>query len=478
MQPEAPLVVAEAVGGKRLLTATNAAARAQGLRVGMTVASAQALDAGLIVVEADHQADAQLLDRFAAWAMRYTPLVAVDPPDGLWLDVAGCAHLFGGEGPLLHRLIARFEAMGFAARGAVADTPGTAHAVARFGGGGVVPESALLETIEDLPIAALRLPADIVDALAGLGFSRIGQILAAPRAPMVRRFGAVLTLRLDQMLGIAPEALHPVDPPQMPRCHRVLVEPIATPEQLTQVAYDLARDLCRRLEELGQGARRLDLIFHRVDGERLAIRIGTARPSRDDAHLVRLLVEHLGEIEPGLGIEAMELAAPSIQPLSPEQTAAIEENARKLDLPGLIDRLANRLGARRLWRPRPVESHIPERALGAAAPLAPPCRADWPADLPRPPRLIVSPEKIAALAELPDHPPATFTWRGRGYRVRSGDGPERIHAEWWLGDEPFGVRDYFQVEVEDGSRYWLFRAGDGEQPVTGSMDWFVHGAFA
>ena len=66
--------------------------------------------------------------------------------------------------------------------------------------------------------------------------------------------------------------------------------------------------------------------------------------------------------------------------------------------------------------------------------------------------------------------------RGRRYRVTQGDGPERLHGEWWreAGAEsalPMAVRDYYQVEAGTGGRYWLFRLGDGQNPASGPMRW-------
>ena len=93
------------------------------------------------------------------------------------------------------------------------------------------------------------------------------------------------------------------------------------------------------------------------------------------------------------------------------------------------------------------------------------------------------PEPIDVVALLPDEAPRLFIWRRRRYRVTQGDGPERLYGEWWRdqgveGEQPYTVRDYYQVETETGGRYWLFRAGDGENLVTGPMRWFIHGAFA
>ena len=36
---------------------------------------------------------------------------------------------------------------------------------------------------------------------------------------------------------------------------------------------------------------------------------------------------------------------------------------------------------------------------------------------------------------------------------------------------------YFRIEDDTGERYWVFRAGDGEDPLTGSQHWFLHGIF-
>lgn len=441
------------------------------------MAHAQALQTGLLVADNDPDADLALLNKLAAWAIRYTPLAAIDPPDGLWLDVTGCAHLFGGEARLLDRLLARFAAMGFAATAAIADTPGAAHAVARFAGGGIVPAGQGKTAIEGLPIAALRLSRDLVEGLQGLGFTHISQLITTPAAPLVRRFGMQIIRRLQQALGEIGEPIEPVEPPPMPRVRRSFLEPIATAESLAEVAGDLSVDLCAVLADAGLGARRVDLIFYRIDGARLAVRIGTAQPSRDPAHLTRLLVEQIDRVEPGLGIEAMELTAPRADPQRAEQSSAFGERPDQ-NLAGLVDRLANRLGERVVWRAVAVESHIPERSLARTRPLASATAVAWPPDLPRPVRLIDPPERVEVMAQVPDYPPAMFRWRGRRYHVRLSDGLERIFSEWWTGGPLYGVRDYFRVEVEEGGRYWLFRARDEEQSASAPPEWFIHGAFA
>jgi protein ImuB len=249
---------------------------------------------------------------------------------------------------------------------------------------------------------------------------------------------------------------------------------------LSGVIARLSSLVCAELERRAEGTRRLDLTFERVDRTRQAICIGTARASRRPDHLARLLDEQLERIDPGLGIEAMRLVAPLTEPLAFEQPRAglIGDASAGADVSVLVDRLVNRLGGRKVYRAAPVESDVPERSVRRVGPLSPPTKAGWPPALPRPARLLKPPQPVEALAMLPDNPPAQFIWRRKRHRVRHADGPERIAGEWWATDrERSAVRDYWQVEDEDGRRFWLFRSGDAVDPATGDLRWFVHGFF-
>ena len=469
-----------------MIAATDAAADAAGIRAGMTVTKARSLVPGLVVTDADSEGDLAALRRLALWCGRYSPFVAIDPPQGLWIDISGCAPLFGSERALLRDLHRRIARAGHALQIAVADTPGCAHAVARHVPAGrpvTIAPGKSAGAMALLPIASLRLDFPVVDGLRKLGFVSVEQLLQAPRGPLARRFGRMLHLRLDQALGHAPEPLEPVVAAHVPRARRDLLEPVVTREALAQVIGDLVDDLAGQLAQQARGARRLDCHFRRVDARVQAIRIGTAAPNRDPAHLVRLLGARIGEIEPGLGIEAMTLVASLTEPLRTRQQDLAPGAARNVDLGALVDALANRFGQKSLYRAAPRPGGMPERSVGATGALAAPGMARWDEDLPRPARLIDPPQPIQVTAMLPDHPPAMFVWRRRRYRVLQADGPERLHGEWWRegGEEarrPWSVRDYFQVEVEGGGRYWLFRQGDGEHAATGSMAWYLHGAFA
>ena len=462
--------------------AVDARAAALGLRAGMAVAHAQALVPDLAIEEADPAGDAAALQRLAAWCLRhYSPLAAPSPPDGVWMDVTGCTHLFGGEEELLTGLTNRLAGAGLASRAAIADTPGAAHALARYAAAPIAidPPGAARTSLAPLPPAALRLPDETVAALRTLGFDSVGQIMAAPRAPMAKRLGTAVLRRLDQALGAVPEPIEPAVPADMPRTRQGFPEPIATPEDLARITGLLAQRLCEKLQQRGLGASRLDLVFQRIDGVAQAIRIGTAQPTRDAAHLTRLLAVQIETIDPGFGIESVCLSAPLTSRLGARQDASeLAVVARTPDLSGLIDTLMNRLGPDRIFRMQPVHSDVPERSLRPIQPLARAEGAGWPDRLPRPPRLFTPPRHVEAMALLPDHAPVRFTWQKRSHRVRRADGPERVFGEWWCHDaETWAVRDYFQVEDEAGQRFWLFRRGDGEHEATGDLQWFLHGMF-
>jgi len=486
---EGPFVTLRREAGRSVVAAADRGALGSGVRPGMALAEAEILAPDLATAAADPAAEEKTLRRLAAWCLRYAPLAAVDPPDGIWIDAAGTAHLCGGEAAMLADLRARLVRTGFAVRAAIADTPGAAHALARFGGAEicVVPPGGQEAALAALPPAALRLSADAVALLARLGITCIAALAAMPRGPLARRFGASVLTRLEQALGRVAEPITPLSPPAMAAARLAFAEPIASPEALSHAIARLAEELCRQLERSGKGARRLELFFTRIDGVVAAVRIGTARPARDAHHLARLLVAQLEKIDPGLGVEVMRLQASLAEPLAPEQMPVgqmqagqiqVGQGEEEADLAPLVDRLANRLGAARLYRALPVESDVPERSVRRVSPLAPAAGKNWPPLWPRPARLLSRPEPVSAVALLPDHPPAQFVWRGRRHRLAAGDGPERVFGEWWRNDaETFAVRDYFRVEDEEGRRYWLYRRGDGADPATGDGGWFLHGFF-
>jgi protein ImuB len=474
------LVTAHREGNCNLLAAICPRARALGLAPGMPLAKARILVSGLDVRPADPAGDAAWLARLGLFAARrWTPRAAVSGADGLWLDLTGVAHLFGGEKLMCERILAFLGRLGFAARIAVAGTAGAAHALARFGGAplALCPAGREADALAALPLAALRLDEEVLSRAHRLGLERIGELIAMPRAPLQRRFGAALLLRLDQALGRAAEPFDPIVPEDPPSVDLGFLEPITTAEAIGEACGEAVGRLAAILAEAGLGARRLVLICERVDNIEQFMIVSTAKATRDGDHLRKLIWAKIEKIEPGFGIERLRLTAARVEPLAPRPIAgALAGDRAAPDLACLIDRLAVRLGARRIHRLTARESDLPERSVGRAGPLGQ--TAGWPG-WPRPARLLVPPEPLdRILSVLPDGAPRRFQWRGRLYRVVAADGPERVYGEWWRqAAERAAVRDYFQVEDEAGARFWLYRSGDGEDPATGDLRWHMHGLF-
>ncbi|EJL23528.1 nucleotidyltransferase/DNA polymerase involved in DNA repair [Novosphingobium sp. AP12] len=467
-------------GQRDVVTATCPAALELGLRPGMAAAHARALVSDLDVHDADRAADAAWLERLSLHAVRHwTPTASTCDPDGLWLDVTGTTHLFGGEARFCRRVLRFLQRLGFTASIAIAGTPGAAHALARFGGHAVtlLPPRAEALAIADLPLAALRIPADTLATASRFGLERIADLYAMPRGPLAKRLGLKTVERLDQARGLVAEPIVPVVPFEAPRAERRLLEPIVTAEAINQVIVDLLADLVHDLQGRRLGLRTAVLTCQRVDGLAQRMAVGTARATRDARHLARMFAMRVERIDPGLGIEKMQLAAPRVEDLQPVAIASgLLDIAHAPDIAPLVDQLAGRAGDAALFRVSAVESDVPERAVRRTAPLA--TTSGWPAWR-RPVRLLQRPESLTSVvALLPDHAPRRFSWRGTAYRVTAGEGPERVHGEWWSSaSEMWAVRDYFMVETAGGERFWLFRRGDGIDAPTGDLSWYLHGVF-
>ena len=498
LAPERPLATFVSQNGALRLEAVCARARKAGLAPGLMLADARAMVPELQVQAAEPAADARLLEDLAAWCERYTPLVALDRSHAhdlggaLWLDITGCAHLFGGEPELGADLLARLRRQGLAAAAGIADTPGAAWASARHAAPGreLVPPGETRAALGPLPVAGLRLEPELVAMLERLGLARIEQLHPLPRAALTARFGAELVTRLEQAWGQVAEPISPRRPRPAHRSQLAFVEPLLAAEALPAAASRLLGELCAGLELAGLGARRLTLAVYRVDNSTALVRIGTSRPCREVRQLARLFAEKLQEIDPGFGIERAILMAEVVEPLLPEPLAWRGLGAGDLDqardLAPLVDRLSNRLGESAVTQLVPQASHIPERAqrrvpaLQERAPAAFPERRLHGAAPARPLRLLARPEPIEAVAPVPDQPPVLFRWRQVLHKVARVRGPERLAPEWWrapAADPAVLTRDYFAVEDTEGGRFWLFREGLYLTGAASLPRWYLHGMF-
>jgi protein ImuB len=488
-----PLVVFGKRGNLDLVLAVDAVAEQLGLTAGLALAQARAMHPTLTAASEDQTADARLLDAIAETCQRYTPLVAIDPPDGILLDIGGCAHLFGGEEKLRADLLERMTCLGFSARAAIAATIGAASAAARFGDVPIMEDATrdARERLAPLPLAALRLPDETVAALARVGLKRIGDILDLPRSPLAARFGADLLRQLDRALGREDEPLTPRLPIAPYVVEKSFHEPIAREEDVLASVERLAARLKTALAARGDGARRLELALFRTDGAVKRIAAGTSRPVRDPQVIRALFVERLAalgdEIDPGFGFDLTRLSVLNAEPC-PDEQIGLGTPEDQVELDRLIDRLSARLGRQRVSRLLACDSHIPELAA-AVMPAQAMTRGEFGWDAfrrfraevglsPRPLRLLAKPEPIAdVFALVPDGPPARFRWRRALHEVVRAEGPERIEGAWW-SEKGGPARDYFRVEDKAGLRFWLFRAGLYRDTTPSPPCWFVHGLYA
>lgn len=472
-----PFVLAAPVQGRMVVTATNTHADSQGISPGMVVADAKASIPGLHVLDDRPGLGDKLLENLGYWCIRYTPTVAVDPPDGLILDASGCTHLWGGEQAYLEDIASRLTQKGFGVRLALADTSGAAWAVARFGKETfIVPPGQQRDVLSGFPPTALRLEKSTTERLYKLGLHTIGSFMAMPRTVLRRRFGDGLLLRLRQVLGLETEALNPLRP-IVPYLERLpCMEPIRTAKGIEVAIQRLLEALCGRLAQEGKGIRKAVLTYFRIDGKTGSITMGTHRATAVVHHLFKLFVLKVPQIEPALGIELFELEAVQLEDTDPAQESIWEDTTGLGDpaLAELLDRLAGSSKTCTIRRYLPAEHHWPERSIRTATSLSDTPHIPWTTTKPRPTRLLAKPEPIEVSAPIPDYPPMLFRYRGEVHPVKKADGPERIAREWWMDEGKH--RDYYVVEDDKGQRYWLFRSGPYQDER--QCQWFIHGFFA
>lgn len=476
---EGPFALTHRSGNADHLHCLNLAASALGLSRGMALADARAICPDLATRPADLAQETAALAALRRWASRYAPLVATDGVDGLMADISGVPHLFGGEQALRDDLQLRLERARLQATSAIAGTRGAAHALARHGGG-IVADGRLLAGIGHLPVTALRVDHDTAEALTRVGLTRIADLAPLPRAPLARRFGAGLMLRLDQALGVQadPVAAEPDAPHFGVRI--TLPEPIGLQSDVMAGLNRLLERLCAKLAMHGRGARRVRLELRRVDRGMAVVEIGLARPMRDPTRIAALFAKGVNEIDAGFGIDGLRLSAPLTEAHAPEQIGSGAKPMGADALADLVSSSSNRIGFDRVLRFLSAQSLIPERSF-AFAPAAyttaesPTHRAG-----PTRPVTLFPPEQVTATAGTP---PISFRWRRMRFTTLRATGPERIAPEWWFDDPAWrtGLRDYWRIETHEGARLWLFTTpqtlGESANTVV-TPNWHIHGVFA
>ncbi len=463
--------------GRMIVRAVNIQAQTQGIEPGMAVADARAIVPALEVMDADPTIPEKLLKGIGEWCIRFTPIVGLDLPAGLMLEVTGCAHLWGGEKSYLAEIRKRITGFGYDVRIAMADTIGAAWAHARFGRGtAVIEPGKQASALYTLPASAIRIHPEVNQRLEKLGLRQINSFINIPRPSLRRRFGEHLLQRLDEALGMRVEEVIPLHPVELYQERLPCLEPIVTATGIEIALKRLLEGLCQRLHKEEKGLRVALFKCYRVDGKIEQLAIGTNRPSANEMHLFKLFEIKIETIEPALGIELFILEAPQVEDMLIVQDQLWQDKAGlgNIELAELLDRIEGKIGAGHIQRFVPAEHYWPERTFILASSIDETIQSGWKVDRPRPLQLLAKPELIEVTAPIPDYPPMLFRYNGKLHKIAKADGPERIEQEWWLQQGQH--RDYYAVEDEEGQRYWLFRLGHYDAAKT--YQWFMHGFFA
>ena len=473
----APFAVVWEEKGHLYVAAVNDLARDAGIQPGARLADARTLLPTLHMVLHDLDADERLKQRLVEWCDHYSPLAAHDSADGIVLDITGCAHLFGGETALLEEIQIRLREMKFRVRGAIADTPAAAWALARFSKQVIVSSEELSGALDPLPVRALRIPAAIAIALERVGLTTIGLMRRISRDSLAARYEPTVLRRLDQALGLVAESITPYRAPAPYCAGRSFAEPIGTTAAVEHVLSDLLTTLCTRLEKEHRGARRFDLACYRVDGSVVRLLVRTSKPGRSITHLMRLFSEKMSTLDAGFGIEIMTLSAAEVDTAAPIQMALPqcgESVGEDISLDELLDRIGLRLGFEHVCRFQIHESLLPESSsqfvpvTSASTP-----NVAWPEHRIRPVRLIEPPAPIEIAEIIPGKWPVRIRVGHQLHRIVRAEGPERLTPEWWRDQPmPWAARDYYRIEDEQGARFWIFRETRRAEP---GERWFLHG---
>ncbi len=468
--------------GDERLAAISAAAWANGLRPGLSLADARARYPSLRAVALDSGLDRAFLEHLTEFATTFTPSVALDEPNGLVLDITGCAHLFGGEIELAQRLAGALRSAGITVcRLAVAPTPEMARALARF-----APKSPCFAEdntlVRALPVAALECASEDAVALRRAGLKTIADIADRPSVLFTARFSQDFTVKLARVLGEEDRRITPLR--LLPACqaeHRC-AEPVVSREVIEKLLYVLAATISEQLRARGEGGRLFESSFLRTDGAICRVRIETSLPTRDPAVFMRLHRDRLNALsdplDPGFGFDLIRLKVLHSELYEETQATLNTHEDSREQVSQLIDRLSATFGRDRVTRLKPCDTHIPERAQIVVPAADGVKRAAWPTcaqfDRPRPLFLYRRPHSVETAADECGKP-CSFRWRRRVHQIIHADGPERIADEWWRAPSGYGIFDYYRVESAEGRRFWLFRANATINAAP--PKWFLHGIF-
>lgn len=435
-----------------------------------------------------------LTEQLLNWTARFSPLIALDAPPactdlngraylyhGINLEISGSEKLFKGEENLVQLIHSGLSGQGFNSRLAAAPTLGCAWAVSRYGPAErtIVQKAAIKEVLAPLPLAALRIPAQLEEALLEVNLTQIGQLLQISRKSLLHRFDSRLLKHLDWALGLQEEVSTPLHFSSPIKAKRILNGGTTQFDSVLALAKELLAQVIKELEAGAKKASQIALEIKTLDAPPVSKNILLSVPTNDKKHLWSLIKTQLEQLNMGFGVESLALSVAHFETPAAEQTsclplAQVNESSVDQDFGALIDNLSAQLGETNVLQLECSASHIPEQTfkylpVKSALHSPPPAARQVLVETERPSLLFYIPQRIQAMALLPDSAPFWLKWKNTAYRITNAAGPERIAPQWWGRDEALcQTRDYFKVQLPGGTWLWIFRNLE-------TSEWFIHG---
>lgn len=469
---EGPFAIIDEIKNSWRLTHVNIAARSAGVAEGFPLSDARAICPDLLTEPTNPMRESTLLRALWRWADYFSPRVAIDPPDGLLLDISGCAHLFAGEEMMGNHIRERLADMHIHSRIGIADTKGAAHALARFGIAPVSIAKAGMtgDALKALPMGALDINAATAAELAQTGLKTIGQLYAIKSSELARRFGLTLTKSLASSLGQTPDPVTPTAADPVYAARMTLPEPIGYKPDMEDVLKRLSKPVCGQLQRERKGARRFDLTVRCVDSGDHVLSISFARPCADSEAILQQFSHPLDHLKVEFGADCFRFVATHIEPVHLRQMVFGKEPQEEENEARLISTLGNRLGFDHVQKFIAEDAHLPELEFKSIKAVDDGQTLLWRMSPHRRPiRLYYPPERLHALK--PGRPPAAFEWRRKYYLIKLAKGPERLAPPWHDAVDQ-RTRDYWKVQTANGPRLWLVT-----YPGAADPQWFMAGVF-
>jgi len=456
----APARAVLSVGRQPRVLVCSAAAAAQGVRPGLPANAALALAPSLELLARDAQAEARALEKLAGCGLDFSPVVSLEPPFALLLEVRGSLKLFGGTARLTEQLVLALQLSGYRAQAGIAPTAGAALCLARAGGGQCVESlDALPGALALLPLSCLDWPDKPIRLLAEMGVHCLGDCRRLPRDGLARRLGVTRLRELDQVYGRVPEARERFLPAQH------FADELELPALTTdaQLLIEGAEILLQRLgREMRRRQRGVSLLWWRLehpDQPDSWLRLGLLEVTASVPQLLELLRVKLSATRLAAPVLSLTLCASLLDLAAmPDEDLLSGGRSSSEYWPAFLARLKTRLGETAVHGLGLHPDHRPELAWQALSQTAARPVDDSAAPAPRPLWLLPQPRRLRERDGQP-------YFQGR---LQLQAGPERIETGGWDGQDV--RRDYFQAVNPAGLRLWVFRD-------LRSRAWYLQGLF-